>query len=83
MSSRKNLKQRQKPTSDGLRTEVNETVGSSVLLAAAVRQALDAIVKHRNCIHGPDYDYEKDECYEPEAKLYRVIPKLKKVLGEK
>lgn len=43
------------------------------VLLARIKQLEDAIREHRNCIHGPDYDYENDETYRPEAELYRVL----------
>lgn len=49
-------------------------------LYVALAAARDAIKKHREAIHGPDYDYASDETYQPEAALYSVLPQLEAAL---
>jgi hypothetical protein len=38
----------------------------------------DAIIEHRECIQGADYDYDADETYKPEADLYRALKEHKR-----
>jgi hypothetical protein len=55
--------------------------GEAVRLRLGLQQALAAIKGHRDSIFGPDHDYAADETYQPEARLYAVIPSIEKLLG--
>lgn len=49
-------------------------------LRAALAQVKQAIEDHQVDILGPEYDYENDPAYLPEAKLYRILPVIEAAL---
>lgn len=51
-------------------------------LRARVAELEGAIIAHRECIHGADYDYDGDETYQPEAKLYSILKYSGRVIAK-